>query len=755
MLIRKLLRTALKYKAQFISMIIMIAIGVGVFIGFHIEWYSIEKNTNSFYDETSYADYRIYDEKGFSEIDIKKLKEIEGLNASRVLAVSVNVKGSSSKLSLFVTENTSVSSFLTTSGAKYDQTEEGFWLSDKFASANSIKVGDELTIIYRNILVTGKVLGLGKSSEYTICVADENQLMPDYQQFGFIYATPKLIFDALGFTYYPQINLISKMSKAKIEKALADILEKNILVTDKNEHYSYAGPKSEIEEGKTIGSILPVLFLLIAVLTMVTTMHRISANERTQIGILKSLGFRNRKILIHYTSYGLFLGAVGSLLGIILGFVIARIIINPKKMMGVYLDLPSWNLYMPLFCWLIIILVIAFMTLISYLSVKNILKETAAETLKAATPKKVKKLKIEKTKFWAKLSFGTRWNLRDLARQKVRSIMTIIGVMGCVILLVGGFGMKDTMDAFLYLIDDKIYNYNTRINITENASNEEVLDFARTINGDTLASSSIKIGDKPVTLEIYNNSHDLVRFIDEESRLVKLTDDGVYICLRLAKDYGVGDIIEISPYGSSKSYQVKVAGVIRSVINENIVMTEDYAKKIEIPYHISAVFTSKVQNEIVSTSYIASIQTKEDITSSYDSFMEILNIMVIIFVLGATVLGSVVLYNLGVMSYLERTCELATLKIIGFRDKKIGKILISQNMWLTIVGIIIGLPSGVLILQLIIISLAKEYELKLVVGALTYLVSIVLTLGVSLIVGIFVARKNKKIDMVEALKGAE
>ena len=107
------------------------------------------------------------------------------------------------------------------------------------------------------------------------------------------------------------------------------------------------------------------------------------------------------------------------------------------------------------------------------------------------------------------------------------------------------------------------------------------------------------------------------------------------------------------------------------------------------------------------------------------------------------------------MSYVERYRELATLKVVGFKDRRIGNILISQNIWLTVVGVLIGLSAGVGVLQLLLLTLGSEYELKLMLGAFTYLISILLTFGVSLVVGLFVARKNKKIDMVEALKGAE
>ena len=88
-------------------------------------------------------------------------------------------------------------------------------------------------------------------------------------------------------------------------------------------------------------------------------------------------------------------------------------------------------------------------------------------------------------------------------------------------------------------------------------------------------------------------------------------------------------------------------------------------------------------------------------------------------------------------------------------NKKIGQLLISQNIWLTAIGVIIGLPSGVGVLQWLLTALASEYELKLMLGPLTYLVSVLLTFGVSMLVSLMVTRKNKKIDMVEALKNAE
>lgn len=737
-------------------MILMIAIGVGIFLGFNIEWKSIEADTAAFFEDTNYADYRLYAETGFSQEDIENVLKIDGVDAAtRYLCVNVSVKDTKKSVSLNISENYSVSTMLVMEGEEYDETSDGIWLSDRFAEANGIALGDTLTLVYQGAEISGEVVGLVKSGENMICVADGNQLMPDYTSFGFAYISPEKLEKDLGFGFYPQINVISGMEKAELEEAVKDALGTTILVTAKDAHTAYAGAQSEAEEGKTMGSILPVLFLAIAILTMVTTMHRIAANEKVQIGTLKALGFRDSRILRHYTAYGLFIGLVGTVLGVILGYVIAAVIISPTGMMSTYFDIPQWRLVMPGFCIPVTILTVVFLTLISFLSVKKMLKGTAADALRPYAPKAMKRSVMEKLPFWEKLPFGTKWNVRDILRHKSRSAMTLVGVVGCMLLLVGGLGMKDTMDRFMVMLDEDVSNYATKINLSASGDNGQIVELAESVDGDWQASSGISYAGETYTLEIYQADNNRIRFLSEENELMELGDDGVYLCLRLKDTAQIGDIIEFSPYGSEDTYQVRVAGYVRSIMSECIMMTDTYADSLGIDYHIGAIYTDVPSEDIANDPLISGKQDKDTIMATYDTFMEIMNFMVLIFVAAAIILGTVVLYNLGVMSYVERHRELATLKVLGFRDKHIGKLLISQNVWLTVVGVLIGLPAGVGVLYVLITSLVSEYELSLTLGMLTYSVSILLTFGVSLVVGWMVARKNKKIDMVEALKGAE
>ncbi len=756
MLTRKLFRTAWRYKSQFISMIIMVAIGVGVFLGFNIEWKSIEADTSKFFEETLYGDFRLYCETGFSQKDIQAIQDIPGVDAAtRYLSVNADIKGTKKAVNLNISENYTVSTMYIVEGADYDEESDGIWLSDRFAEENGYSLGDELTLTYKGLSISGEITGFAKSGEMMICTADENQLMPDYETFGFAYISPEKLKRAFGMGFYPQINVRSQMEKSRLEEEVKDALGKTILVISKDEHTAYAGAQSEMDEGKVMGSVLPVLFLAIAILTMVTTMHRIAANEKTQIGTLKALGFRDRRILRHYTSYGLVIGLAGTALGILLGYGIAAVILSPNGMMSTYFDLPEWPLVMPGFCWPLLVVIILLLTVISHLSVKAMLKGNAADALRPYTPKAMKKSLIERMPFWERLSFGTKWNIRDIMRHKSRSAMTLVGVVGCMILLVGAFGMKDTVAGFLKALDEDVSNYVTKINLSESSDVEEAEELAESVEGDWEYSTGISYGGDTVYLEIYHADNGKIRFIDRDNRLMELDDDGAYLCQRLADTAKIGDMIEFSPYGSEETYQVRVAGYFRSIMTESIVMTDACADENDIPWRISSIYTDKEAGDIPESGLITGKQDKKSLMETYDSFLEIMNIMVLVLVLAAVILGVVVLYNLGVMSYVERSRDLATLKVLGFRDRHIGRLLVSQNVWLTVIGVLLGLPAGVGVLYILIISLAGEFELKLVLGVLTYSASILLTFGVSLLVGWAVAGKNRRIDMVEALKNTE
>lgn len=751
MLKRKIIRTLLNYKAQMISMLLMIILGVGIFLGCNIEWYSIKTNRTNYYEDTGYPEYRIYKDS-FSLDELQYVKDFSDVKyATRGLTVLGSLNNNT-YLMLNVLEDCQNIKPFYIDGEVYSNEADGIYLSDLYAKENNIKLNDYLDIEAEGFKIHEPVKGLIKSSEYLICLKDSSQLLPNYKEYAYCYLSPKMITKYLGQAFYNTIYASSKLSTSDFEAEALNALGASITVLSYQDETGYSGSNGEIEEGKTMALLIPTAFILIAVLTMVTTMARISTNERIQMGVLKSLGFKRKKIARHYSLYGLIIGTAGTLIGCVLAYGIAYCIINPKGPMSTYLDFPSWHLYMPWYGVLIVILLPITLGIISYLIVNSELKGTACETLKPKREKAVKASHIEKTKFFSKASFQTKWNIRDMLRHKARTIMSIIGVLFSTVLIFACMGMRDTVIDFKNTLYNENYNFENKLILNSQISNTKALDLASKYEADYEANIAIKLNDKTVVLSIINNSRNLLGIIDEKGNRLELKDGGVYVCRRIKDDgYKINNEIDFNLYGSKEIISSKVIGVCLSM-TEGIYMTENTANELGISYKIQTLYTNL---NVTVDSNVSSITTKTELLSAFNTMMEMMDSMIWILILASAILAVVVLYNLASLGYIEKIREMSTLKVIGFTNKKIAKILVVGTIWITVMGLIIGLPLGAYLLDILLRALAGEYEMNMAFGYLSYIVGIVVPFLVSLVTIYLISKKTKKLDMVSALKERE
>ena len=214
------------------------------------------------------------------------------------------------------------------------------------------------------------------------------------------------------------------------------------------------------------------MFLFIAMLSVITTMTRVVKNQRTQIGTLKALGFSNRRILFHYIGYGFWISVIASILGLVLGYyAIGNIFIGTEMD---FFEIPNGHPAMDSSCYYVAAIVVLAVAFITFITCRSILKENPAETLRTKMPNvKGKALNITKKGFFKKLSFSSKWNLRDILRNKMRTFMGLAGVVGCCALIVCSFGMLDSMNFFVKLQFEDLYNFKYKLNIKEGISNEE------------------------------------------------------------------------------------------------------------------------------------------------------------------------------------------------------------------------------------------------------------------------------------------
>ena len=787
MLKRKMFRDIRKNLSQFITIFLMIVIGIMAYAGIKAYMGGMQKTSDKFYSENNLQELNVMGL--LNKDDLEKVKKIDNVKDAEVkLSVTATTDKDKTLLLNFI-ESNNISKFYVYKGEKFDN-KSGIWLDNFYAIENNIKVGDTVLVKYESMELHEKVRGLINVPDHLYDVRDESELYPDRKEFGFAYMStseitedyikslvikegniPEEYFDIVmpDFNYKDYIPYSSIMVDVKNKNEVDDVKNdiedkvKNAKAIIKIEDTaSYTAYQGEIDEGKTYVGVFSGIFLFIAMLSVITTMTRVVKNQRVQIGTLKALGFSNTRILFHYIGYGFWISIFASILGLVLGYyVIGQVFINLEME---FFEIPNGMPVMDISSYYVALIVIGIVGVITYITGRSILKENPAETLRNKIPSvNSKTINITKKGFFKKLSFSTKWNIRDILRNKMRTFMGLAGVVGCATLLVCALGMLDSMNFFVKLQFEDLYNFKYKLNIKENISDKELKVLTDKYGDNTSESLGIEIKEKDgkrVSNNIFvTDAGNYVRFIDRKNKIKsKPTNDGIYVTYKLAetKGYKIGDKIKWHIYGDNKYYTSKIIGFNKDPQNQNLSMTRKYLEKLGINYKPDSLYTN---NDLSKTKEIKNIETIQDIDSLKEGMTGMLSMMktmLIMIIAIAVLLGGIIIYNLGILSYSEKQYQFSTLKVLGFKDSQIKNIFIKQNNWIAVLSIIIGLPGGFYLTDwLFKTAIEEHYDFGAFIETKTYIISALGTFIVSYLVSRFLARKIKKIDMVTSLKGNE
>lgn len=761
MLKHKLWRDLLKNKMQFISIFLMSFLGLLVFVGLDAEGNGLGISAKSYYEATNLADLWVMG-KAFTSDDIRTLKQVNGISkAQRRLQVNATAKlAKDSYLQLNFVEENEVSQIYRKSGEEFNPQSEGIWIDELFAKGQNLNIGDTISIEFEGLEITEEIKGLILHPEYVYYLTDEGAMIPEYSSYGFgflsknEYPVPEqLIFNQLLIDAESQdLDRIKSMIKSALDSD-------KLVVTDRNQNLSYATFDAEKEQHITMGFLFPIIFLLIAILGIITTMTRMTANQRIQIGTLKALGFTKKTITRHYMSYGFVISLVGGLLGAYIGYRYLPLLF--RESMGMVYILPAWEVVISTNSYYAIVTNTIISTLVSYLACKKELRDPPAITLKPVVPKKNKPTWIEASKFWEKLSFSSKWNYRDMIRNKMRTLMGIVGVLGCTMLLVCAFGLKDSVADMSGWMYQELMTCKTRILFNEGTSMSIKDEYQKKYAGQLIQESPIELTAKNKmktgSLTVVDKGN-YIHFQDPNLAHISLSKNGVALTYKMAKNLGVtkGDFIQWHVVGDTKWITSRVEQLYRSPGNQGIAMRRDTFETLEFTFQATALLSNQSPNETIhDQDKIQGIQDITQMKQDMNETMEMMNIMVGILIVAAVILGVVVLYNLGVITFVEKTREIATLKVLGFSSGRIRGILQMQNVWVTVVGILIGLPIGYQFMVLLLSTLSESQDIVATVSILSYCYSIGGTFLVSVLVNTLLSGKVKTIDMVDALKGVE
>ena len=756
MLSKKMLRDIRKHKTQFLSIFLMAFLGVFVFAGVGGESVGLEVSSNDYYNDTNLADGWIYS----ANLDDKFLDDVNSLNpvtqTERQLVVdSVADFSNDPEITLHFVENNSISKFYLVEGKPLDINDgDGVWLDKSFADAKDLKVGDNITFEFNGFKLEKEIKGIGYSPEY-VYHASKSSVIPDFSKIGFAYMSYKAF--PTESVPYNVLNVKFNGTADNFNELLSEKLDgKYNSFVERSEHTSVSQFSEEMNQHQMMAGIFPVVFILIAMLILLTTMTRIIAHQRTQIGILKACGFKDKSIMFHYISYGFWLVLIGSILGLIIGPMTLPQLFYPS-MSSTYI-LPSWEPAWSMDFVYVAAAMVIMSVLVSYYAVKSIFNENPADTIRPKAPKVSSSGFIEKLGFFKHLSFNARWNYRDAKRNKFRALMTVIGVIGCTALLVSAFGMYDGMSDLKEWEFNQINHYDSKLVIDEGASISQVNEVADEVNGDKIMESAIEIetdsAKKSGSLLVLNHT-DLVTPTDYDWNRIKIADDEVSISQKMADmlGVGIGDTVKWHIMGSDKWIETKIDGIHADPTSQGLIMSSDKLEDLDLNYTPTSIVTAEHIDKNYSA--IKSVNSMKDMTSSWDELTEAMWLLIYILIFFASLLAVVVLYNLGLLSFTEIEREIATLKVLGFRTGALRKLLLTQNLWFTTVGFILGIPVGYYILKVMWESSGDSFYILPSISLMNLILTALITFSLSILVNLMFSRKIKRLDMVESLKGVE
>ena len=591
----------------------------------------------------------------------------------------------------------------------------------------------------------------------------------------------------LDTAYTEYLNGVNALNEQKEEvereiadakKALEEIEKPEWYLLDRTDNNGYSSVWDDALKVDAIAGIFPIFFIIVVALMCFNTMNRMVEEERGEIGILTSLGYGNFSIINGYLFYIFFATVIGVTVGLLVGYTLI-----PNVIYSIYnanYILPKLGINMKLLPFFIMILItLGLMSIIAIVSCLKELKNVPAEILRPASPKKGKKVFLEHIKFiWKRLSFTGKVTARNMFRYKKRIIMTILGVVGSTALLLTGFGLRDSISGLADLQYGKINHYDallvltnsyneTNTELSEHLASEEITEYMPIYQASfTFEANSLS---HDVYLIAISSSDEIDEFITFNSKVndeFVFPEDGVVISEKMASllDVEIGDFIKLRN-SNNELVVLPISEIVENYTMHYVYMNEATYEKYfetELEYNmIMANLSDEANHDNLASKWmdaglISTINFTEDNIEIFDNMVGGLNLIVLLIISASCMLAFIVLYNLTTINIAERIREISTLKVLGFYDKEVSSYVYRETLFLTIIGIILGLVAGIF-LHMYVINVAETDNILFLHDILwpSYIYSFLIIVFFTIIVQIITNRRLKKIDMVESLKSVE
>lgn len=759
----KFLRDIKKMWTQFLSVLIMALLSVTIYSGMNVVWHGMGNAYDSYKDKTNLADGFVY-AKSIDKNALEKLKDInyvDNAQGSMTFKVQSKIKNDETEITIDTFNNNSfdVIKPVLMSGIKLDENKDGIWIDDDYAKKHKLKKGDTLEISINNKKINTEISGTVLHSENIFFVTSSTDSFPDHNMNGYGYISEKYAEKLFGGISYNQARLrFSNNADVSAEKLTRDTKEaigyNYYSATKWHDRYTIKAAEDKVTQMITMATLFSSIFILLSILCMYTCISRLVNNQISQIGTMKALGYSNIMIYIHYGMYGLLFSLAGCILGVVTGTnTVSKIILNLQKLQY---SIPDWKNSVGYESIVLIALIIIISTVASLLTARKIIKCSPAVTIKG----QIDSVKVSKrTPKRSKLSYGMLWNLRGIKAHPIRYIMSVIAVIGSIVLMTAGIGIMDSIHTSTddYYNNQNKYKYVAEINKSGYLNlKDDVKDY--NVQFSQLSSCSIKFNgdEKDGCITVLGNGNNIRLYNNENGNKINIDNEEAVITKKIASQLGVkkNDEISYRKDNSSQTEKVKISKIIDAKSPQGIFISAD--KVSDYTPDTLYIGDENAYKHVKDNSNINKITSLDKQKKNSDKITESVNTIAYMLVLASLLLSAVILYNLGIISYIEKYREYATMKVLGFYRKEITGIVLKESILNIVSGVILGVPLSLLFLRAYInIVSVDNFEWIPFIKSWHYALILIAVIIFSLLINLFVCRKIKKVDMVEALKSIE
>ena len=539
---------------------------------------------------------------------------------------------------------------------------------------------------------------------------------------------------------------------------------------DNNEYITYVSSYNSIER---LSNLFPVIFFLVSIIISLLSMARMAIENRSEIGTLKALGFSNHEVRLKFVIYSLLATLIGGVIGVIVGYtLIPNIIIGVFNIIHKIPETVYSKNVMPIITGIFIsILCIVGSTIIT---INNLVREKTTTLLRPIAPPIGKKILLEKISFiWDKLKYTNKLTIRNIFRYKRRVFMSIFGIASCTMILLSGYGIKDSI---AYVVDKQYneINHNDALITLDGKLSAEELD--KITENEPLEFNvyakidQVDVDNKRVSMVIPNDNDDFKKaltLIDVKTKKeISLKDNSVVVSKKLAKYFNkkVGDTIAILE-NDNLIYEFKISNISENYIGDYVFMTKHTYRKHIGDYNINTQYLKfkniNQEDEIISNikknnSHILNTISITNAKQQANILFKSLNIIVYVLVIFSGALSFVVFYSLAYINLSERQREIATLKVLGFYNNEVDSYIMKEELIITILGILVGLVFGTFYAYSLIDSVeinTMQYIKSIHLDSYLQTFGFMILFTIIVSFGVHVALK--KVDLIESLKSVE